>query len=177
MSVKPQGKEDDRYELELKKVVYTLEKATASMFPGNEKWIWMLDLRHFSFFNSTPLSMAKNVVEVFSYHFPERLHMCFFIDAPWAFRCMWTLLTPFLDEVTLAKVNFIQDRETPQFKETMNKYFELDQLEQVLGGTVALYNADELEHPGPLLEVLSELREQTLERFRESKVTNSLNLN
>ena len=48
-SVKPEAAEIDDYEKQLLKIVYMLEKACALMFPDNEKWIWIMDLEHFSY--------------------------------------------------------------------------------------------------------------------------------
>ena len=53
----------------------------------------------YSYFNATPFSIAKSIMEVFMYHYPERLFRCYIVDAPWASRALWGLLTPFLDSV------------------------------------------------------------------------------
>lgn len=41
-------------------------------------------------------------------HYPERLHKVFLVDAPSVFSVLWTLLSPFIDPVTRAKIHFVR---------------------------------------------------------------------
>jgi len=38
---------------------------------------------------------------------PQRLGVAFMVNTPWVFSAFWNVIKPFLNEVTLAKVQFI----------------------------------------------------------------------
>jgi hypothetical protein len=141
--------------------VYQLEKASASMPPGQEKWIWIMDLAKFSYFNATPISVVKQTIEIFSKMFPERLHRAIIVDAPWAFRAIWKVISAFIDPVTSTKICFLENRDSAAFKESIGRDIDLDQLEPFLGGTCTrpYSSSDELDGV-PLIEVRHRLTEQ-----------------
>lgn len=40
-------------------------------------------------------------------YYPERLHACYMINAPWYFTALWSLLRPFVDPVTREKIHIL----------------------------------------------------------------------
>ena len=118
---------------------------------------------------------AKKIMDIFLQHYPERLYKCLIIDAPWAFKLIWNVLSPFFDAVTMSKMNFLNHRKSAEFKKIMAEHFELDQLEAILGGTCPRYNFDECERPGPAKVVFKELQEKVTKEFYESKRVISVN--
>ena len=55
---------------------------------------------HYSVWNAAPLSFAIDSLQIVLRHYPSRLFRCYIIDAPWAFRSLWKVLSNFLDEVS-----------------------------------------------------------------------------
>lgn len=157
VTIKPEGKETQQYDKEIKKIVYVLDKAVATMHHSLDKWIWLVDLRHFSYFNGTPFSVAKQALDIFVHHYPERLFKCYFIDAPLPFRALFKLLYVFLDPVTKQKVAFINDRTSKTFQETIHADIAPEQLESILGGSVMEYQPDNVEKPGRLEDIVKEV--------------------
>jgi hypothetical protein len=131
MTIKKAEEGDEDYELSVRNIVYTLEKAVASMPREHEKWIWVMDLSAYSQANRTPLSVTRQTMDIFSSHYPERLHRCFIIDAPWAFRMIWRIISPFIDSVTTSKIAFINDRNSAEFKAAIHETIAPEQLEKV----------------------------------------------
>ena len=111
--------------------MYQLEKACAAMPTDQEKWVWVMDLAHYSFWHSTPLAVTRQTLDIFTRMFPERLHKAFICDAPYAFQVVWKLISPFIDPVTAAKISFINGRDTDVFKASIGEHISTDQLEPV----------------------------------------------
>ena len=67
ITYKPDGPEDPDYSSSIANIVYQLEKASASMPPhlDEEKWVWIIDLRLFSYWNATPLWVTKQIIQIF----------------------------------------------------------------------------------------------------------------
>ncbi|KXZ55859.1 hypothetical protein GPECTOR_2g1410 [Gonium pectorale] len=95
----------------LRFLVFTLETGVRSMRDGQEKWVWLMDMRGYSRANSPPLSVSMATLRILADHFPERLHRCFFIDAPSIFSFLFNALWPFVDSVTRQKIVFIQTKD------------------------------------------------------------------
>ena len=41
--------------------------------------------------NSPPVSVSLATLRIFANHYPERLHRCFFVDAPAVFGYLWAV--------------------------------------------------------------------------------------
>lgn len=97
--------------------------------------------RNYSRANSPPMHVSRGTLSIMQNHYPERLHHCFLVNAPWLFRagwrvrlqrgcgrvpsriaklcllsltcCLWCcwyvtqVLSPFVDAVTKAKLEFV----------------------------------------------------------------------
>ncbi|GLI58713.1 hypothetical protein VaNZ11_000466 [Volvox africanus] len=95
----------------LRFLVFTLETAVRAMKNGQEKWVWLMDMRGYSRANSPPLSVSMAVLRILADHFPERLHRCFFIDAPGIFNFLFNAVWPFIDHVTRQKIVFVHSKD------------------------------------------------------------------
>ncbi|EFJ50825.1 hypothetical protein VOLCADRAFT_88143 [Volvox carteri f. nagariensis] len=110
----------------LRFLVFTLETCVRAMKGGQEKWVWLMDMRGYSRANSPPitpclfpsypdtrnhLDVAMATLRILSDHFPERLHRCFFIDAPSLFSFLFSALWPFVDPVTRQKIVFVASKD------------------------------------------------------------------
>ncbi|GIL98390.1 hypothetical protein Vretimale_3725 [Volvox reticuliferus] len=95
----------------LRFLVFTLETAVRAMKDGAEKWVWLMDMRGYSRANSPPLSVSMATLRILADHFPERLHRCFFIDAPGIFSFLFNALWPFIDHITRRKIVFVHSKD------------------------------------------------------------------
>lgn len=55
--------------------------------------------------------VVKLLVETLQINFPDVLEIAYVVDAPWAFNACWAIIRPWLDPVTVAKVNFCTSEE------------------------------------------------------------------
>ena len=56
--------------------------------------------------------------------FPETLYVMFMINAPWAFRLIWSVVSTFIDPITYEKIKVLGG----SYLEEMQKYIPLDQI-------------------------------------------------
>lgn len=126
------------FELQTKQLVYTMEKAIRLMKPGNETWVWIIDLSEYSMSNSAPMSVTKKLLHILATCYPERLYKCFLVDAPWIFSTLWKIVSPCLDPVTKAKIHWVEGSATAGSKKqkVFLEHIDADQLETTYGGTL-----------------------------------------
>jgi hypothetical protein len=122
-------------------IIYTLERASdlidSEIATGrcvDGKWIWLLDLSAYARSNRTPFSATREVLHIVSSHYPERLYRAYIIDGPSLFGFLYSMVKPFIDARTKAKIQFLHDRKSEQFKGEMGKLIETSQLEEDFGG-------------------------------------------
>ncbi|ELU12302.1 hypothetical protein CAPTEDRAFT_204347 [Capitella teleta] len=68
----------------------------------------VFDMRDFTMANMD-YQFVKNLIWLLSKHYPERLGVCLIINAPRVFHGCWTVIKPWLHEVTASKVLFVND--------------------------------------------------------------------
>ncbi|OQR81741.1 hypothetical protein THRCLA_11450, partial [Thraustotheca clavata] len=90
----------------LRYTCFNMEKAIALMQPGRESVVIVIDYENINSKNSVPFSVAREFLNTMSSHYPERLGMCIMVNASWYFSVALRLLSPFIDNVTLAKLKF-----------------------------------------------------------------------
>jgi hypothetical protein len=74
---------------------------------GAQSVIATVDFNGFATWQAPPIRLAKEAIAMMTDHYPERLHRVYLVDAPIAFRIIWTILKPFIDPVTKKKFQFI----------------------------------------------------------------------
>jgi hypothetical protein len=57
--------------------------------------------------NSPPFHISRQTLQILTGHYPERLGVAYIVNAPWIFGTLWSLVSPFLDPVTKAKIRFV----------------------------------------------------------------------
>ena len=82
---------------------YTLEEATRRFSPGVETYLILADFSG-SGFSNINLSQMKELAPIIQDCYTERMHMMVSVNANLLLRTIWTLLKPFLDEITIKKV-------------------------------------------------------------------------
>jgi len=121
-------------------LVYQLERASAATrAAGVEKWAIIIDMDGYSMSNAPPLKTSRATLSIMQDHYPERMHRCFMLDAPWLFSGMWSALSPFIDPVTRDKICFVSGpmKEGSERAKLLAESFPLSSLEESIGGTAA----------------------------------------
>ncbi|KAG5733898.1 Sec14 cytosolic factor, partial [Termitomyces sp. T112] len=77
--------------------------------------------------------------------YPERMGKFYIINAPWAFSAVWRAIKPWLDEVTVSKVDILGSN----YKETLLKQIAAENLPVILGGTCDCPGGCDLSDAGP----------------------------
>ncbi|KAJ2736661.1 hypothetical protein IW152_000630 [Coemansia sp. BCRC 34962] len=88
-------------------VVYTMEASIRHMRPGVERVILAVDATHWSFTNSVSIGTARKFLDTLANHYPERLSHAIIFNPPKFFVAFYSLLSPFVDPATRAKVAFV----------------------------------------------------------------------
>lgn len=123
--------------IKLKYLVWILEQAIAAMdaSKGVEKMVWVADFKGTGMRTSSVgnMQVSMDCMHVLLNHYPERLGVAFMTNTPWVFSAFWSVIKPFLNEVTLAKVQFINGKK--DFAKIL-EVIEEEALEEDYGGKV-----------------------------------------
>ncbi|KAF9104466.1 hypothetical protein BGX29_001836 [Mortierella sp. GBA35] len=92
---------------QIRHVVYHLEIALALMPEGVENLCIIIDFAGSSMTKNPGVAVAREIINVLGSHYPERLGKGYIIHAPWFFFPFFKLISPFIDPVTKAKINFV----------------------------------------------------------------------
>ncbi|KAI8873234.1 CRAL/TRIO domain-containing protein, partial [Ramicandelaber brevisporus] len=129
--MKPVRENSNSQEGNVRNVVYQLEQAIRVMPTGVEKICLVIDFTNNPISKSVSLGTAKQIVDILSKHYVERLGVSFIYNAPWYFTAFYSTVSPWLDPVTKAKIRFIDQKK--QIK-ALKAYEEADVLETSVGG-------------------------------------------
>jgi hypothetical protein len=91
-------------------IIFVLEKLIANAIPHEERFTIVFDLNGFSL-KCMDYEVVKVLVSILQTHYPETLEKVFVVDAPFIFWACWSIIKPWLDPVTAAKVTFIKKAE------------------------------------------------------------------
>jgi hypothetical protein len=120
--------------------VYHLERAVDSMDleRGVESWVFIMDFHGHSLSTAAPMSMARQVADIFGTCYPERLGLSVMVDAPFFFSMFFTAISPFLAPQTKAKVKFCSSTRKGYQRDAVftDNFDDLSVLESDFGGTV-----------------------------------------
>ena len=94
-------------------LVVLLESAIRNCKPGRDRWTWVLDMANYDSRNSPKLEITLRVLQLVANHYPERLNKVFIVDAPMLFWVLFKAVSPFLDPVTRAKIDFVYSKDVP----------------------------------------------------------------
>lgn len=110
MRVRHHNVNDERNEDALTKfMVYLLETACKKCHEDVMDNICVIfDMQGFSK-QCMDYTFVKTLIWLLSHRYPERLGVCLLINSPMVFQGCWTVIKPWLSEVTADKVKFISD--------------------------------------------------------------------
>jgi len=77
--------------------------------------------------------------------YPETMGKFYIINAPWAFSAVWALIKPWLDEVTVAKINILGSG----YKDTLLAQIPKENLPKEFGGTCDCVGGCSMSDAGP----------------------------
>jgi uncharacterized protein YeeX (DUF496 family) len=97
-----------------KLIIYTLEDTLKKSRPHEERILICFDLSGFSL-SCMDYDAVKLLVEILQFNYPETLEAGIVINAPFIFWACWAIIRPWLDPVTVSKVNFAKKEELPKF--------------------------------------------------------------
>lgn len=110
---------------------YTIERG---IFESQRTtYILMTDCTNYSIFNRIPWKILTESLNMLQNYHPQRLYRAIFINPPHLMLVSLKMLMPFMSPLTRAKMVFVHTS-TPEGKQTLKRYFDLDQLPQRLGG-------------------------------------------
>ncbi|KAF9968374.1 hypothetical protein BGZ70_004534 [Mortierella alpina] len=92
---------------QIRHVVFHLEVALALMPEGVQNLCIIIDFAGSSMTKNPGVGVARDILHVLGNHYPERLCRAYIIHAPWFFFPFYKLVSPFIDPVTKAKLNFV----------------------------------------------------------------------
>ena len=97
---------DEEY---LRMIVYFTETATRSMGEGVERFTILFDLGGFNSEMASPraLTCLHHLVTLTQSIYPEHLASALLFNVPFVFRAVWSVIRPWIDPVTAAKVFFL----------------------------------------------------------------------
>jgi hypothetical protein len=73
--------------------------------------------------------VAQTCLGLLQDHYPERLGLAFIINPPWWVSLLFTILSPFMDAVTKAKIHFISG-DVAKLHSQLQEYVDDEQLER-----------------------------------------------
>ncbi|KAG6849748.1 hypothetical protein H0H93_005546 [Arthromyces matolae] len=139
---------------QLKRLVWEYEKSAKQRFPACSKAFGhpvetsctILDLAGISvskFFHVKDyVSLAS---QISSDRYPETMGKFYIINAPWAFSTVWAMIKPWLDPVTVAKINILGS----SYQDEVFKQIPRENLPKRFGGTCECPGGCSLSDAGP----------------------------
>eukprot|EP01050_Picozoa_sp_SAG11_P015219 SAG11_NODE_1950_length_4013_cov_4.004854_5_plen_98_part_00 len=91
------------------------------------------------------MATSRATIKILQDHYPERLHCAIMVEAPGIFRVAWTALSPFIDPITKAKVEWCTGS-PEQRRALLQRHALLSQLCRSIGG-----ESDDVFEPGAYL--------------------------
>jgi len=76
-------------ENQIKQLVYFLENAILNLPEGQEQMVWLIDFKGWSMKKSSPVSVARETVNILQNQYPERLYVAILYNPPRLFEAFW----------------------------------------------------------------------------------------
>ncbi|KAG5352308.1 hypothetical protein C0989_002910 [Termitomyces sp. Mn162] len=139
---------------QIKRLVWEYEKSSKERFPACSKAFGhpvetsctILDLANVSV---TKFYHVKDYVSrasrISSDRYPETMGKFYIINAPWAFSAVWSIVKPWLDPVTVAKINILGS----SYKDELFTQISRENLPREFGGTCNCPGGCSLSDAGP----------------------------
>ncbi|KAL3681162.1 hypothetical protein R1sor_024118 [Riccia sorocarpa] len=94
----------------LRYLIFTMEVAVASMGPGVNQWVLIIDIGN-SKLTSPSSSTILGSLKIINEHYPGRLAKAFVVDCPAVFYYLWKSICTFVDNGTKGKLTFVSSKD------------------------------------------------------------------
>jgi len=141
-------------ERQLQRLVFEYEKFITERLPACSKAVGhpvetsctILDLHNVSLANFYRVKdYVLETSRIGQNRYPETMGKFFIINAPWAFSAVWAIIRPWLDEVTVSKINILGS----SYKEQLLTNIPAENLPKEFGGTCRCVGGCSLSDAGP----------------------------
>jgi hypothetical protein len=141
-------------ERQLQRLVWEYEKFLTERLPACASAIGhpvetsctILDLNNVSLTNFYRVSdYVMKAASIGQDRYPECMGKFYIVNAPWTFSAVWSIIKPWLDEVTVSKIDILRSG----FKETLLAQIDPENLPKELGGTCSCPGGCSLSDAGP----------------------------
>lgn len=90
-------------------------------------------------------AFVQSAADVSQNNYPETMGKFYIINAPWAFKTVWGFVKPWLDEVTVSKIDILSS----DYIKTLAQQIPLENLPKFLGGKCECQGGCTLSNAGP----------------------------
>eukprot|EP01026_Neomeris_dumetosa_P025362 TRINITY_DN2088_c0_g1_i1.p1 TRINITY_DN2088_c0_g1~~TRINITY_DN2088_c0_g1_i1.p1 ORF type:complete len:275 (-),score=13.90 TRINITY_DN2088_c0_g1_i1:323-1090(-) len=97
-------------------LVFILETAIKMLPKDQEQIILMLDVTKYSRQNSPPFRSVIKMLRIVAWHYPQRLHKLYIVNAPTIFQALFAAISPFIDQIARRKLHFVRSDRYQQGK-------------------------------------------------------------
>ncbi|KAG6544311.1 hypothetical protein Mapa_014314 [Marchantia paleacea] len=94
----------------LRYLIFTMEVAVASMRPGVDQWVLVIDMGHAKL-SSPSSSTILGTLRILNEHYPERLAKAYIVDSPSVLYFLWKSICPFVGYGSKGKVTFASSKD------------------------------------------------------------------
>ncbi|KAG5645791.1 hypothetical protein DXG03_005328 [Asterophora parasitica] len=138
----------------LQRLVFEYERFISDRLPATSKDVGhpvetsctILDLHNVSLSNFYHVkNYVMQAASIGQDRYPECMGKFYIINAPWAFSAVWAVIKPWLDEVTVSKVDILGSG----YKSTLLKQIPSENLPKEFGGTCSCPGGCSLSDAGP----------------------------
>jgi len=141
-------------ERQLKRLVYEYEKFIHERLPACSEAVGypvetsctILDLNGVSLTNFYRVKdFVMQAASIGQDRYPETMGKFYIVGAPWAFSAVWSMVKPWLDAVTVAKIHILSS----SYQETLLKQIDEENLPSIFGGKCSCAGGCSLTDAGP----------------------------
>jgi hypothetical protein len=95
-------------------IIHAMERVLREADPVEQRGIIVMDLKGFGLSNMD-YEVVKLLLSIVQANYPETMHRILIVDAPYIFSACWTVIRPWIDPVTAAKIEFIKRDQLTNF--------------------------------------------------------------
>ena len=141
-------------ERQLKRLVYEYERCLTSRFPACSRAVGhpvetsctILDLSGVSLTQFYQVRQyVMSAASIGQDRYPETMGKFYIINAPWGFATVWGIIKPWLDEVTVSKIDILGS----SYKDKLLQQIPVENLPKELGGACECPGGCSLSDVGP----------------------------
>ncbi|KAE8766435.1 random slug protein 5 [Hordeum vulgare] len=115
-------------------VVYLLDRISARIPRGQDKFMCIVDLKGWGYANSDVRAYIA-AIEIMQGYYPERLGKALMVHVPYIFMKAWKMVYPFIDTNTRDKFVFVDDK---NLEETLRREMDESQVPEMYGGKLPI---------------------------------------